>query len=69
VEIAVVEGADLGDLLDLLDEVNVGDPKVGVHPRRGVYKVTFWVDGGIKIKVNEDTWSRPHGRTETIKEW
>lgn len=49
-----VTGDDLAELLDELADL------AGRYRDRA-YRVSFAIDGGIKIKVNEYTWSPPMG--------
>lgn len=51
--IVYVTGDDLAELLAEMRDV-------GMHSAN-VYRVSFAIDGGIKIKVNEATWSPPWG--------
>lgn len=48
-----VTGDDLAELLAEMTDIT--------GHRSHVYRLSFAIDGGIKIKVNEATWSPPMG--------
>jgi hypothetical protein len=52
-EIVTFEGEELDKLLEWL-----GDLGEYGH----TYRLDFWVDDGLKIKVNGGTWTPPRGR-------
>jgi hypothetical protein len=53
--IVIVEGEDLARLFNYFD-----DARQGPRP----YRLRFAIDGGIKIKVNEDVWTIDFGQIE-----
>lgn len=59
-EMVIFEGEELDALMRQLEWIR--DRKDAADLRR----VRFALDGGLKIKVNEHTWSPPLGRLERI---
>ena len=59
-EMVIFEGEDLDALLRQLEWI--GERYAAADLRR----VRFAFDGGLKIKVNEHTWSPPLGRYERM---
>jgi hypothetical protein len=53
--IVLVEGEDLARLLDYFD-----DARQGPRP----YRLRFAIDGGIKVKTDEDVWTIDFGQIE-----
>ena len=52
---AVLEGPDLRDFLQ------------GINDSGHVYRLRIAVDGGLKVKINEGTWSPALGAEEGAK--
>lgn len=50
-EIVEITGADLDMLLALMSKA----------ADLTTYKIRVAIDGGLKVKVNEEMWSRPYG--------
>jgi hypothetical protein len=53
-----------------LAEVTPGDGigpvlhELGLLPEEALYKISFAIDGGLKIKVNEGAWTPPLGKVK-----
>jgi hypothetical protein len=55
IEYVILEGEELSDFLDYMRRIT-RDGTVD-----GVYRVRVAIENGVKVKVNEHTWSPPMG--------
>lgn len=60
-DMVVLEGSDLNSFLG-----SIGAIDHSVDAGGDIYRMRFMIDEGLKVKINEETWSPPMGEIKSV---